>query len=338
MELKGIVKDIALMAKTEKKKIVLPEALDKRVLEAAKICIDENISDIVLIGNKDEIAKVCQEENIELDFSKVEIEDVNLSDKKEKYVEKFYELRKAKGVTLDDARKAVSDNVYFGTMMVKMGDADGMVSGAIHSTADTLRPALQIIKQAEGVNTVSSFFIIESPNKELGKDGKFIFSDCGLIEFPTEEQMVDIIFSSAKSFTQLIDRGPNVAMLSYSTKGSAKGEAIDKINRVLEKVKSIDASLNIDGELQLDAAIIPEVAKLKAGASDVAGKANVLIFPNLEAGNIAYKVAQRFGNAVALGPITQGLAKPVNDLSRGCSAYDIVGAIAITCVQAQNSK
>ena len=241
----------------------------------------------------------------------------------------LYELRKVKGITLEDAKKMNEDKVYFATMMVRANDADGLVSGAIHSTANTLRPALQIIKAAEGVKNVSSFFLMETPKKELGEDGVLVFSDCGLIEFPTVEQLVDITIESANSYRMLTGNEPKVALLSYSTKGSAKNEAIDKLNEVLKILNTMNLDFEFDGEFQLDAALIPEVAKLKAPDSKVAGHANVLIFPNLEAGNIGYKMAQRFGDALAIGPVTQGLKKPVNDLSRGSSVEDIIGVVAI---------
>lgn len=335
MEFNGILNEIINNAKKDKKKIVLPESLDVRVLNACKICIEQDIADIILIGDEKLIKDTCNQNGIDIDFSKIKIENPLSSPLREKYINEFYELRKNKGISIDDARNIINDSVYFATMMVKMSDADGLVSGAVHSTADTLRPALQIIKAKNNVNTVSSFFLMETPDKTLGEDGIFVFSDCGLIEFPTEDQLVDIVNQAQASFLNFVKKQPKVALLSYSTKGSAKSEAIDKLNRVLERVKSTNKDLLIDGELQLDAAIIKEVAEKKAPESKVAGNANVLIFPDLQSGNIGYKLVQRFGNAVALGPITQGLAKPVNDLSRGCNAKDIVGVIAITCVQAQ---
>ncbi len=335
MEFSGILNEIINNAKKDKKKIVLPESLDVRVLNACKICIEQDIADIILIGDEKLIKDTCNQNGIDIDFSKIKIENPLSSPLREKYINEFYELRKNKGISIDDARNIINDSVYFATMMVKMSDADGLVSGAVHSTADTLRPALQIIKAKNNVNTVSSFFLMETPDKTLGEDGIFVFSDCGLIEFPTEDQLVDIVNQAQASFLNFVKKQPKVALLSYSTKGSAKSEAIDKLNRVLERVKSTNKDLLIDGELQLDAAIIKEVAEKKAPESKVAGNANVLIFPDLQSGNIGYKLVQRFGNAVALGPITQGLAKPVNDLSRGCNAKDIVGVIAITCVQAQ---
>ena len=334
MEISGIVAKMAEKVKKDKKKIVLPESEDIRVLKAASIVALNDYADIILIGKKEEIEKKCKAENINMPYDKIEIVDNMTSPKKEAYDTLLYELRKNKGMTLEEAKKINEDKVYFATMMVKSDDADGLVSGAIHSTANTLRPALQIIKAAEGIKNVSSFFLMETKKKELGEDGVLIFSDCGLIEFPTEEQLVDIVLESAQSYKMLTDYEPKVAQLSYSTKGSAKGEAIDKLNNVLNELKNRKLDFDVDGEFQLDAAIIPEVAKLKAPDSKVAGHANVLIFPNLEAGNIGYKMAQRFGDTLAIGPVTQGLKKPVNDLSRGSSVDDIVGTIIVTCMQA----
>lgn len=335
MNFTGVVSKMAELVKQDKKKIVLPESEDARVLKAASIVANEGFADIVLIGKEDEILKKCNEENIDFPKSKIEIIDNLTSPKKDYYDNMLYELRKVKGITLEDAKKMNEDKVYFATMMVKANDADGLVSGAIHSTANTLRPALQIIKAAEGVKNVSSFFLMETPKKELGEDGVLVFSDCGLIEFPTVEQLVDITIESANSYRMLTGNEPKVALLSYSTKGSAKNEAIDKLNEVLKILNTMNLDFEFDGEFQLDAALIPEVAKLKAPDSKVAGHANVLIFPNLEAGNIGYKMAQRFGDALAIGPVTQGLKKPVNDLSRGSSVEDIIGTIIVTCMQSK---
>ena len=331
----NIIDKILKLAKGSKKKIVLPESNDLRVLKACQTLINEDICEVILIGNQKEVLDLAYDNNISL--YNVQILDPNNFEKIDEYINAFYELRKNKGITLEDAKKYMSDYVYFGTMMVKLGDADGLVSGAIHSTSDTLRPALQIVKQKEGIETVSSFFIMETQKKELGSNGLFIFSDCGLIIDPTEEQMKDIIFSSVESFKMLSKDTPRVALLSYSTNGSAKGEKIDKIKRVLESVKKDKIDFEIDGEMQLDSAIIPEVAELKFKESTVAGHANILIFPNLEAGNIGYKIAERFGDMIALGPITQGIACPINDLSRGCNYKDIVGVVALTVVQANNN-
>lgn len=335
MELDGIVAKMAQRAKQDLKTIVLPETEDARVLKAASIILKEEIANIILIGDENEIKSLCEKENIDMSFSKVKIINNLTSSKKEEYANLLYELRKNKGMTLENAHEVIKDKVYFATLMVKANDADGLVSGAIHSTSDTLRPALQVIKAAEGIKNVSSFFLMETPKKQFGDDGVMLFSDCGLIEFPTVDQLVDITIESAQSYRLLTGEEPRVALLSYSTKGSAKNEAIDKLVEVLRILKEKNVDFDVDGEFQLDAAIIPEVAKLKAPDSKVAGKANVLIFPNLEAGNIGYKMAQRFGDALALGPVTQGLKKPVNDLSRGSSVDDIVGTIIVTCIQAK---
>ena len=329
----SVIDEIVKKAKLNKKRIVLPESEDLRILKAASKITLDNIADIILVGNEELIIKTCADHNI--DISNVKIVNNLKSENLDIYANELYNLRKNKGVTLESAYEMLKDNMYYATMMVKMGDADGMVSGASHSTADTLRPALQIIKSNENVKTVSSFFVMETNNKSLGLDGKFIFADCGLVAYPTKEELVDIVVSSRKSFKDIFQVEPKIAMLSYSTKGSAKHENIDKINDVVSIVKDIDKNIVIDGELQLDAAIIEDVAKLKAPHSDVAGHANILVFPDLDAGNIGYKIAQRFGNMIALGPVTQGLKKPVNDLSRGCNVDDIVGVVAITCLQAR---
>ena len=329
----SVIDEIVKKAKSNKKRIVLPESEDIRILKAASKITLDNIADIILVGNKEVILKTCADHNI--DISNVKIVNNLKSEKLDIYASELYNLRKNKGVTLESAYEMLKDNMYYATMMVKMGDADGMVSGASHSTADTLRPALQIIKSNENVKTVSSFFVMETNNNSLGLDGKFIFADCGLVAYPTKEELVDIVVSSRKSFKDIFQVEPKIAMLSYSTKGSAKHENIDKINDVVSIVKDIDKNIIIDGELQLDAAIIEDVAELKAPHSDVAGHANILVFPDLDAGNIGYKIAQRFGNMIALGPVTQGLKKPVNDLSRGCNVDDIVGVVAITCLQAR---
>ena len=305
MELEGIVSYMAEQVKKDKKTIVLPETEDKRVLEAASIVARNGYAKIILIGNEEKIKNTCIENGISLPEENIEIIDNITDPRKEDYINLLYELRKAKGMTLEEAKKVAEDKVYFGTLMVKNEDADGLVSGAIHSTANTLRPALQIIKAREGIKNVSSFFLMESPKKELGEDG------------------------------DLTGKEPKVAFLSYSTKGSAKNEAIDKLHRVMDALGEKNVDFEYDGEFQLDAALIPEVASLKAPESTVAGHANVLIFPELEAGNIGYKMAQRFGGCLALGPVTQGLKKPVNDLSRGSSVEDIVGTIIVTCMQAK---
>ena len=320
-------------AKTDIKTIVLPETEDVRVLKAAEMVIKEGFANIILIGNEETTKKLANENNINIEG--ITIVNPVTSDKYEEYSNKFFELRQKKGVSIEKARETMLNNVYFGMMMVKCGDADGLVSGAAHSTADTLRPALQILKTAEGTKLVSAFFLMVVPNCEYGEKGTFIFSDAGLNANPTSEELSEIAISSAKSFEQLVQKESKVAMLSYSTYGSAKSELVDKVVEATELVKHKAPLLQVDGELQLDAAIVKEIGEKKAPGSKVAGYANTLIFPDLNAGNIGYKLVQRLAKAEAYGPLCQGIAKPVNDLSRGCSSEDIVGVVAITAVQSQ---
>ncbi len=329
----NFIDTIKQRAKKDIKTIVLPESNDVRTLEATQKILNEGYSKIVLIGNEENILKLAKENNFNINGAI--IVDPLKSDKYDEYVNKFYELRKAKGITLEKAKEIMQDYVYFGMMMVKNGDADGLVSGAAHSTADTLRPALQILKTAPNTKLVSAFFLMVVPNCEYGENGTFIFSDAGLNPNPTSEELAEIAISSAKSFEQLVEKKANVAMLSYSTYGSAKSELVDKVVEATKMLKEKAPELNADGELQLDAAIVPEIGKSKAPESKVAGHANTLIFPDLNAGNIGYKLVQRLGKAEAYGPLCQGIAKPVNDLSRGCSSDDIAGVVAITSVQAQ---
>lgn len=330
----AFIDEMKKRASNSLKTIVLPEATDIRVLQATEKICKEGFAKVILLGNEEKILKIANENNIDIGNTKI----INplTYDKKDKYINAFYELRKEKGMTYDKAKEMLQDPVYFGMMMVKMEDADGLVSGAIHSTADTLRPALQILKTAPNTKLVSAFFLMVVPNCEYGENGTFVFSDCGLNPNPTAEELSEIAISSSNSFIQLTGKQPKVAMLSFSTYGSAKSESTEKVVGATSLVKQKMPELLVDGELQLDAAIIPEVAKSKAKGSNVAGFANTLIFPNLDAGNIGYKLVQRLANAEAYGPLCQGIAKPVNDLSRGCSADDIVGVIAITAVQAQN--
>lgn len=328
------IENIKNKAKQDIKTIVLPEANDIRTLKATDIILKEGFADIILIGDKEEILKIAQENN--LDISKAQIVNPMKSPKYKEYCEKFYELRKAKGMTLENAKKIIKDNIYFGMMMVKEGDSDGLVSGACHSTSDTLRPALQILKTAPNTKLVSAFFLMVVPNCEYGENGTFIFADSGLNEYPDADSLSEIAISSAKSFKQLTGAEPRVAMLSYSTYGSAHSPLTEKVVEATKLLKEKAPDLIADGELQLDSAIIPEIAKSKAPGSKVEGRANTLIFPDLDAGNIGYKLVQRLAKAEAYGPLCQGIAKPVNDLSRGCSAEDIVGVVAITCVQAQD--
>ena len=322
-------------AKEEIKTIVLPEANDIRVLQATEQILEEEFAKIVLIGNEEEIQKIANENSINI--SKAKIVNPVTSSKHTEYVNLLYELRKEKGMTKEKAEQLVNDPVYFGTLMLKdeTSEADGLVSGAAHSTSDTLRPALQILKTAPNTKLVSAFFVMVVPDCESGEKGTFIFGDSGLNENPTDEQLSEIAISSSKSFKQLVEKEPKVAMLSYSTHGSAKSELTEKVINATNKVKEKMPELLVDGELQLDAAIIPEIAKSKAPNSPIKGEANVLIFPNLDAGNFGYKLVQRLGKAEAYGPLCQGIARPVNDLSRGCSSKDIAGVVAITAVQAQ---
>lgn len=286
-----------------------------------------------LFGNEDEILKKANSNNI--DITKAEIVNPKKSQDYDKYVNSFFELRKEKGMTIPKAKELLQDPVYFGMMMVKENKADGLVSGAIHSTADTLRPALQILKTAKDTKLVSAFFLMLVPNCEYGENGTFIFSDCGLNVNPTAEELSEIAYSSSKSFELLTRKKSKIAMLSYSTYGSAKSELTQKVIEATHLVKEKYPNLEVDGELQLDAAIIPEISKMKAPGSEIQGNANTLIFPSLDAGNIGYKLTQRLAKAEAYGPLCQGIAKPVNDLSRGCNASDIEGVVAITALQCQ---
>lgn len=322
-------------ARQDKKTIILPESTDKRTLIAAAQILQEGIADIIMIGNEEKIHDGAGW--LEVDLTGLQVVNPSTSDKLDEYVELLYETRKAKGMTMDKAREILlSDYLTFGIIMVKANDADGMVAGACHSTADTLRPALQILKTAPGIKLVSGFFILDVPNCEFGDNGTFLFADCGLNQDPNAEELAAIADTSAKSFKSLIGSKPIIAMLSHSTKGSAKHALVDKVVEATRIAKEEYPHLMIDGELQTDAALVPSVAKSKAPGSDVAGKANVLIFPNLDCGNIGYKLVQRLAKADAYGPMLQGIAKPVNDLSRGCSWQDIVGVVALTAVQAQN--
>ncbi|KYH35898.1 phosphate acetyltransferase [Clostridium tepidiprofundi DSM 19306] len=329
-----LMKKIYDMAKADKKRIVLPEGEEERTLVAAEKIKNEGLAELILVGSEDVINEKAKELNV--DISGIEIVNPETSKKTSEYAKALYELRKHKGVTIDKAEKMVLDTVYYGTMMVKLDDADGMVSGAIHTTGDLLRPGLQIIKTAPGINAVSSFFLMEVPNCEYGENGFLLFADCAVNPNPTAEQLASIAISTAESARGLAKIEPKVAMLSFSTMGSASHELVDKVKKATEIAKEQRSDIMIDGELQLDAAIVPKVAAQKAPNSKVAGSANVLVFPDLQAGNIGYKLVQRFAKAEAIGPICQGFAKPINDLSRGCSPEDIVNVVAVTAVQAQS--
>lgn len=330
----SFIEDIKKKAKEQIKTIVLPEGEDIRTIQAAEMVLKEQYANLIILGNEEQILVIANKEKI--DISKATIIEPEKSEKYNEYVQKFYELRKEKGMTIEKATELMKDETHFGMMMVKQGDADGLVSGACHSTADTLRPALQILKTKPGTKLVSAFFVMVVPECEYGENGTFVFGDSGLVENPDSEALSEIAISSAKSFKQLVGKEPKVAMLSYSTYGSAHSELTEKVVNATKLVKEKEPDLLCDGEMQLDAAIIPEIGSKKAPGSNVAGQANTLIFPDLNAGNIGYKLVQRLAKAEAYGPLCQGIAKPVNDLSRGCSASDIAGVIAITAVQAQN--
>lgn len=328
----SFIDEIKNKAKKSIKTIVLPEASDKRIVEAASIALNEEYANIILLGEESVIRNIASENGF--DISKATIINPKNSEKRKEYAESLYELRKNKGMTIEKAEELVQDEVYFGMMMVKKEEADGLVSGAIHSTSDTLRPALQILKTAPGTKLVSAFFVMVVPECEYGENGVFVFGDCGLNENPDSEQLAEIAKSSSQSFEQLVGKEAKIGMLSYSTYGSAKSELTQKVIDATRLVRERYPELKVDGELQLDSAIVPEVAKSKAVGSEVAGMCNTLIFPDLDSGNIGYKLTQRLAKAEAYGPLCQGIAKPVNDLSRGCSANDVAGVIAITCVQA----
>ena len=325
-----------IKAKENIKTICLPESEDIRILKGAEIALQENYAKIVLIGDESIIKNTAIQNNINIEKATI-INPLNFQNT-EKYIDALYELRKEKGLTLEEAKELIMDSSrYYATMMLKMGDVDGIVSGACHPTSDTLKPALQIIKGKNGIKTVSAFFVMCLPDKTFGDEGLFIYADSGMNSNPNEDELSDIAISSANSYKELIssNKDPKVAMLSYSTYGSAHSELTEKVSNATKLANQKAPDILIEGELQLDAAVIPEIAKSKAPNSKIEGRANVLIFPDLNSGNIAYKLTERFAKAKAYGPLCQGLQKPVNDLSRGCSAEDVAGVIAITCVQAQ---
>ena len=330
----GFIEQLKEKARKNRKTIVLPEGMDKRTYEAAEQIIKEDFADIIILATKQEF----EEFGVGYDVKGATIIDPLTCEKTKKYAEDFYELRKAKGMTEKQAyAMVISDHMYFACMMVRNHDADGVVSGACHSSANTLRPSLQIIKTKPGSKLVSAFFVICVPDKDMGANGVFVMGDCGLNQNPNPEQLADIAASSAESFEYLVGEKARVAMLSHSSYGSAAHKDVDKVVEATAIAKKEYPQFLIDGELQTDAALVPEIASFKAPDSPVAGKANVLVFPDLDAGNIGYKLLQRLGQAEAYGPLCQGIARPINDLSRRCSAKDIVGVVAITAVQAQIS-
>ncbi len=322
------------IAKENTKKIVLPEGEEERTILAAVKINDMKVAHPILIGNYETILNKAK--NLDVDMDEIDIIDPETSDKLQNYIEKFYELRKNKGMTIEKANSIVKDPLYFSTMMVKCNDADGMVSGAIHTTGDLLRPGLQVIKTCKGVSVVSSFFIMMIPNSCYGEAGMVLFADCAVNPNPNYKELAEIAIATADTARNVCNIEPRVAMLSFSTMGSADHETVEKVRMATELAKNMRPDLLIDGELQLDSAIVPKVAKQKAPNSSVAGRANVLIFPDLQSGNIGYKLVQRFANAEAIGPICQGFAKPINDLSRGCSVEDIVNVVVLTSVQSQS--
>ena len=327
--MQDFIYSIVERARLSIKTIVLPEGDDPRTLKAAEKILKDGIANLVILGDADAISKTGY--NLE----KARIIDPRYYSESEELANKLYEIRKAKGMTIEKARELIKDVMYLGVMLVKVGEVDGMVAGATHYTADVLRPSLQILKTAPGSKLVSSFFIMCVPDCNLGSRGTFLYSDCGLVINPTPEELANIAIASADSFRSLVGARPQVAMISHSTMGSATNDDAKKVAEATAIAKELAPGLSLDGEMQVDAAIIPEIGEMKAPDSNVAGRANVLIFPDLDSGSVAYKLTQRLANAEAYGPILQGIAAPVNDLSRGCVARDIYGVVAITCVQAQ---
>jgi len=331
-----ISKMIRERAKVTPKTIVLPEGEEPRMVKATKTITEEGFAKIILLGREEKIKLIAEELNVELPDT-IEIINPEDSDKISKYADSYFELRKHKGLSRDEALNFLKNPLYFGALMVYQGDADGLVAGSINATGDVFRPALQTIKTAPGINIVSSCFVMVIPDCPYGDDGLIVFADCAINPNPNAEQLADIAIATAVTGKALLDIEPRVAMLSFSTKGSAKHPLVDKVIEATRIVKEKQPDLLIDGELQADAAIIPSIGERKAPGSKIAGKANVLVFPDLQAANISYKLVERLSGAEAIGPVSQGMRKPVNDLSRGCSAEDIVNVVAITVLQA-NSK
>jgi phosphate acetyltransferase len=329
----NLIQDIVARAQADRKRIVLPEGNEERTLRAADRLVADKVADIILIGNPQEINTLAQQYQLS-NIGGATIIDPLDNPKKGEYANLLYELRKSKGMTLEQAEKLAEDPLYLGCLIIKNGDADGEIAGARNTTGDVLRPALQIIKTLPGISVVSGAFLMFVNDHSYGEDGILVFADCAVMPNPTAKELAEIAVVTAKTTRALVGVEPRVAMLSFSTKGSAKHELIDKVTEATRIAREMAPDLQIDGELQADAAIVPSVGKSKAPGSNVAGRANVLVFPNLECGNICYKLVQRLGNAEAVGPVLQGMAAPVNDLSRGCSVDDIYKMVAICANQA----
>ena len=333
----NIIENLIIKAKANKQRIVLPESLEERTLKAADKCLKDEIEDIILIGNPSEINKLAEKLNL-VNIVKATIIDPATSDKTEEYAHLLYEIRKNKGMTMEEAREKVLDPLYFGCLIIKSGDADGQISGALSTTGDTLRPALQIIKCAPGITCVSGAMLLLTKASQYGDNGVLVMGDIAVTPMPDASQLAQIAVCTAQTAKAVAGMEPRVAMLSFSTKGSARHEVVDKVIEATRLAKEMAPDMAIDGELQADAALVPSVGAKKAPGSTIAGHANVLIAPNLEVGNIGYKLVQRLGDAEAIGPILQGIARPVNDLSRGCSVEDIYKMVAITANQAMAAK
>ena len=334
----SLIDQIVARAKSNKQRIVLPESFEERTITAADRALADDLADIILIGNREKVLAYAAELGLK-HIDKATIIDPETSKKTEEYAQLLFQLRQKKGMTIELARKTVLDPLYFGCLIIKSGDADGQISGALSTTGETLRPALQIIKCSPGITCVSGAMLMITQTPQYGENGVLVIGDVAVTPAPDANQLAQIAVCTAQTAKSVAGfEDPRVAMLSFSTKGSAKHEVVDKVVEALALAKELAPDLKIDGELQADAALVPSVGKKKAPGSDIAGNANVLVFPNLEVGNIAYKLVQRLGNADAIGPILQGIARPVNDLSRGCSVDDVYKMIAITACQAMDAK
>ena len=333
----SLIDNIIARAKSNRQRIVLPESLEERTITAADKALADEIADIILIGDRGEILALADRLGLK-NIGKATIIDPKTSEKTEEYAQLLFQLRQKKGMTIEKAHELVMDPLYFGCLIIKSGDADGQISGALSTTGETLRPALQIIKCAPGITCVSGAMLMITQTPEFGDNGVLVMGDVAVTPMPDANQLAQIAVCTAQTAKSVAGLDPKVAMLSFSTKGSAKHEVVDKVIEATRLAKEMDPQLKIDGELQADAALVPSVGKKKAPGSEIAGEANVLVVPCLEVGNIAYKLVQRLGRADAIGPILQGIARPVNDLSRGCSVDDIYKMVAITACQAMDAK